>query len=101
MLLPDRRQLVGLLTADPKIVLDEGAQIVENPEAPLPIKMLGHVTSSYWSATLGRSIALALVSGGRARTGSRLFVPTLDGRAHEVTLTGPVFYDPEGKRLDA
>jgi sarcosine oxidase subunit alpha len=100
MLLPDRKQLVGLLTADPKIVLEEGAQIVEDPNATVPMRMLGHVTSSYWSATRGRSIALALVSGGRARTGAKLFVPTLDGKAAEVTVTGTVFHDPEGKRLD-
>jgi sarcosine oxidase subunit alpha len=100
MQLADRKQLVGLATADPKIVLDEGAQIVADPSAPLPMKMLGHVTSSYWSATLGRSIALALVSGGRARKGSQLFVPTLDAKSHAVTVTDPVFYDPEGKRLD-
>jgi sarcosine oxidase subunit alpha len=100
MLMPDRKQLVGLMTSDPKAVLDEGAQIVADPNAPVPMKMLGHVTSSYMSATLGRSIALALVSGGRARKGSQLFVPTLDGKSHAVTVTDPVFYDPEGKRLD-
>ena len=61
--------------------------------------MLGHVTSSYWSATLGRSIALALVSGGRARKGARLFVP-MPERTIEVAVVEPVFYDPEGARLD-
>jgi sarcosine oxidase subunit alpha len=100
MLLPDRKQLVGLITADPKTVLEEGAQIVADPRAPVPMRMLGHVTSSYWSATLDRSIALALLSAGRSRQGAKLFVPALDGSAHEVTVTDPVFYDPEGKRLD-
>ena len=42
-----RKQLVGLLTEDPRIVLDEGAQIVARPDQPLPMRMLGHVTSSY------------------------------------------------------
>ena len=28
---PDRKQLVGLLTDDPKVVLQEGAQIVADP----------------------------------------------------------------------
>ena len=31
--------------------------------------MIGHVTSSYWSENCGRSIALALVDGGRGRHG--------------------------------
>jgi len=95
---PDRKQLVGLLTTDAGTVLEEGAQIVETPGQPVPMKLIGHVTSSYESAALGRSIALALVSGGRARMGQKLYVP-MPGRDIEVTVTSTVFYDPEGKRL--
>ena len=96
----DRKQLVGLLTVDPKTVLEEGAQIVADPTQPIPMTMLGHVTSSYWSATLDRSIALALVRGGRARIGERLSVPMPDGPV-TVELVQPIFYDPKGARLDA
>ncbi len=99
MLLPDRKQLVGLLTADPRLVLDEGAQVVADPKAPIPMKMLGHVTSSYWSDACGRSIAVALVSGGRARVGETLHVTTHDGFA-AVTVAPPVFFDAEGKRVN-
>ena len=42
-----RKQLVGLLTEDAAIVLQEGAQIVDDPKQPKPMKMIGHVTSSY------------------------------------------------------
>ncbi len=62
MLKSDRKQLVGLLTRDPKVVLEEGAQIVAEPEGAIPRTMIGHVTSSYWSPELGRSIALAVVA---------------------------------------
>ncbi len=58
------------------------------------------MTSAYFSATLGRSIALAMVSGGRERTGERLHV-TAAGDPVAATVTAPVFYDPEGARLDA
>ncbi|WP_297366517.1 aminomethyltransferase family protein, partial [Acidocella sp.] len=95
----NRKQLVGLLTDDPTLVLDEGAQIVADPNQPKPMTMLGHITSSYWSDTLGRSIALALVRDGRARTGERLHVPLLNGSA-PVTVVSPVFHDPEGTRLN-
>jgi sarcosine oxidase subunit alpha len=97
---PDRKQLIGLLTTDPAIVLEEGAQIVADPKAPVPVPMLGHVTSSYHSAVLGRSIALAVVKGGRARIGEKLSVPMPD-KVIEVEVTEPVFYDPKGERLDA
>ena len=93
-----RKQLVGLLTDNPAEVLEEGAQIVADPDQPLPMTMLGHVTSSYWSEALGRSIALALVAGGRERMGSALYVP-MPGRTLRVTVSGMQFYDPEGARL--
>jgi sarcosine oxidase subunit alpha len=96
--LPDRKQLVGLRAKDPKVVLEEGAQIVADPNQPIPMKMIGHVTSSYWSENCGRGIALALVSGGRARMGETLFVPMPDRRI-EVEVTGTVFVDEKGERL--
>jgi sarcosine oxidase, subunit alpha len=93
-----RKQLVGLLTEDPNVVLEEGAQIVADPVQAVPTTMIGHVSSSYWSATLGRSIALALVSGGQKRMGETLFVPMPD-RTHRVVVSEMVFLDPEGARL--
>ena len=93
-----RKQLVGLLTDDPNMVLDEGAQIVADPAQSVPMTMIGHVTSSYWSATLGRSIALALVAGGQARKGETLYVPMPD-RTHKAVVSAMVFVDPEGARL--
>jgi sarcosine oxidase subunit alpha len=92
-----RKKLVGLLTADPAVVLEEGAQIVADPGQPIPMKMLGHVTSSYMSATLGRSIAMAVVAN--ADKGARMFVP-MPGGAIEVEVTEPVFFDPKGERLN-
>jgi sarcosine oxidase subunit alpha len=94
-----RKQLVGLRTNDPRIVLDEGAQIVADPKQAIPMKMIGHVTSSYWSQNCGRSIALALVVDGSARLGETLFVPMPD-RTIEVEVTGPVFFDEKGERLN-
>jgi len=96
----DRKQLVGLLPLDPDELLAEGAQVIETGKAePLPVPMLGHVTSSYRSAALGRTFALALVERGRERIGERLYAWS-GGRAAPVTITQPVFYDPEGRRRD-
>jgi sarcosine oxidase subunit alpha len=95
-----RKQLVGLLPADPTFKVDEGAQIVADAAPPIATPALGHVSSSYMSATLGRSFALALVAGGRTRLGETLFATTRDGTA-PVKLVEPIFYDREGQRLDA
>jgi sarcosine oxidase subunit alpha len=97
---PDRKHLVGLLPADPDLVLEEGAQLVETPVLPRPpVPMLGHVTSSYHSATLERGFALALVLGGRDRIGQTVYSPSGD-RLVALTITDSVFYDPEGARRD-
>ncbi|MGE0284363.1 MAG: sarcosine oxidase subunit alpha [Rhizobiaceae bacterium] len=96
---PGRKQLVGLKTKDSKIVLEEGAQIVDNPNQPIPMKMIGHVTSSYWSENCGRSIALALVAGGRDRMGQTIFVPMPNG-VIEAEICGMVFFDEKGERLN-
>ncbi|PWV97195.1 heterotetrameric sarcosine oxidase alpha subunit [Hoeflea marina] len=94
-----RKQLVGLQTRDPKIVLEEGAQIVADPNQTVPMKMLGHVTSSYWSENCGRSIAMGVVAGGRSLMGQTLYVPMPD-RTIEVTVTDTVFIDKQGERLN-
>lgn len=94
-----RKQLVGLLTDDPAVVLEEGAQIVADPNQPIPMTMIGHVTSSYWSATLGRSIAMALVAGGSERMGETLHVP-MPAKTITAKVVKPMFYDPEGSRLN-
>ncbi|WP_088348898.1 MULTISPECIES: sarcosine oxidase subunit alpha family protein [Rhodomicrobium] len=95
-----RKQLIGLVTDDPSLVLDEGAQIIDDRHRPVPIKALGHVTSSYWSAACGRSIALALVAGGRERMGETLYVTTPDSFA-AARVTAPVFFDEKGARVHA
>jgi sarcosine oxidase subunit alpha len=92
------KQLVGLRTEVPSEVLEEGAQIVADPAEPIPMTMLGHVSSAYDSAVLGHSIALAMLEDGRARMGQRLYVPMSD-RAIPVRVVSPVFYDPDGERL--
>ncbi|MCK8779030.1 sarcosine oxidase subunit alpha [Rhizobium sp. NTR19] len=94
----NRKQLVGLLTNKPSDVLEEGAQIVADPNQPKPMTMLGHVTSAYWSENCGRAIALALVAGGRSRIGQTLYVPMKD-KTVAVEVTDMVFFDKEGVRI--
>jgi sarcosine oxidase subunit alpha len=92
-----RKQLVGLLTDAGEDVLDEGAQIVADPAQPIPMRMLGHVTSSYWSANCGRSIALALLADGRSMLGRKLYATTPAGFTG-VQVCEPVFFDAKGER---
>jgi len=94
-----RKQLVGLLTQDATVVLPEGAQLVSELKSAPPMEMIGHVTSSYYSANLGRSIALAVVKGGHNRTGEIIHAPLKD-KTISAEIVSPVFFDPEGERLN-
>jgi sarcosine oxidase, subunit alpha len=97
-----RKQLVGLLTDEAQTVLPEGTQLTENARpGPPPVPMIGHVTSSYYSPTLKRSIAMAVVRSGTQRMGQKVYASLVDGRYVAATVCSPVFYDPEGKRLHA
>ena len=95
----DRKQLVGLLTEDPKEILEEGAQIVSDISKK-PVEMLGHVTSSYFSPNLNKSIALAVVRNGKKMKGQKLIVP-MENKNINVIVSDSIFLDKENKRLNA
>ncbi|MGH6854563.1 MAG: sarcosine oxidase subunit alpha family protein [Aestuariivirga sp.] len=97
---PDRKQLVGLFTEDPNEVLPDGAHAVETVKDKPPMATIGHVTSSYHSPTLGRSIAMALIRNGRARMGETLFFP-LERKTVNAKIVDPVFYDRHGAKQNA
>lgn len=96
-----RKQLVGLKTQDPQIVLEEGTHMVEidAPTEP-PIPMLGHITSSYYSPNLERSIALGLLKGGRQRVGDKIMIDLGKQKGRVAAeICSPVFIDPEGAKF--
>src|SRR5262249_7717835 len=97
---PDRKHLVGLLPVDSGALLPEGAQLVAEPVAePGETPMLGHVTSSYRSAALGRTFALALAKGGRDRMGGTVHAP-LASPPITAEIVPACVYDPGGARRD-
>lgn len=99
----DRKHLVSVLPVDGSIRLPEGTQLIEsgitvNP-ADGPVPMEGFVTSSYHSAALGRSFALALIKNGRNRIGETLVAAAGD-QLVDVVVAETVLYDAEGTRKD-
>lgn len=95
-----RKELVGLVTTDAEKVLPEGAQLLNTREFSVPADMQGHVTSSYYSHSLGKSIAMALVKGGLSRMGENIYSPQADGSIIQATIVSPVFYDEKGEKRD-
>ena len=100
----DRKQLVGILTLDRGKNIEEGQHIVEQKNLPRnidkPVDYLGHITSSYYSPTLNRCVAMALLKNGNQLIGKKLFVSRSSGLENtEVEVVKPAFHDPENKRL--
>jgi len=95
----DRKQLVGLLPDNPEEILPEGAQLVAQLGGAPPVPMIGHVTSSYFGARIGRSFALALVEAGRSRHGEPVWAPLPD-RIIAARICPPALYDIDNRRRD-
>ena len=97
----DRHQLVGLVPADRTQVLPVGVNLIERERADdePPFRPIGHITSAGMSATLGHSIALGLVEGGRGRIGESVACP-VGSTTLEAVISKPAFLDPRGERLD-
>lgn len=96
----DRWQLVGLDSLAPERVIPVGAQCLPRFGAQPPVRPCGRVTSSYFSPTLQRPIALALLERGRQRIGEQVEIYDL-GERYAAWVVLPTFYDPEGTRLNA
>ncbi|MBP7336568.1 sarcosine oxidase subunit alpha family protein [Niveispirillum sp.] len=97
---PGRPVLVGLIPLDRRQLFTAGAHLVRPGRAPVAANDEGHVTSVAHSPTLGHSIALALLSGGRGRHGERIVAHDLvRAIIVEAEICDPVFLDPEGVRV--
>ena len=99
----ERKQLVGLVPIDKTYGIEEGQHVIEqkNLNTPVknPVKMLGHVTSSYFSPTLNHCVAMALIKAGNRKIGSQLYVSTTDSNTIPVEVVKPNFIDPKNERL--
>jgi sarcosine oxidase, subunit alpha len=94
----DRRQFVGLLPLDPTSVPQVGAHAIAR-DAGKP-RSIGWVTSACYSPTLGRSIALGMVAGGRGLAGQGAEVELFHlGQFSRARVVSPVFHDSAGEKL--
>ena len=90
-----RRELVGLLPANPNDQIPEGAPLTPGGETR-PTE--GLVTACVWSVVLDRWVALALLENGQSRHGETVHV-RLKNATVAADVMAPVFYDPEGRKM--
>ncbi len=97
-----RWKLVGLETLDGS-VLPEGAYAVGSGNSPNGAgNMIGRVTSTYYSPTLKKGIAMGLIKQGPDRMGEVVEFPNLEkNESYQARIVDPVFVDPHGEKQNA
>ena len=101
MVREDRWQLVGLETLDGSVLPDGAYAVTDGTNANGQRNMIGRVTSTYYSPTLDRGIAMGLVEHGPSRMGEVITFMRDDGVTEIKTrMVDPVFYDKEGAKQD-
>lgn len=95
---PDRWQLVGLETLDGSVLPDGALAVAEGVNANGQRNTQGRVTSTYFSPTLSKGIAMGLVRHGPQRMGEVLDFPLEAGRVVKARIVDPVFYDKDGEK---
>lgn len=97
----NRRQFVGLKTLSGEAPLQVGAHILSDTGALSrdgKAKTEGWVTSSAYSPTLKKPVALAMIEGGRRRIGEEVIAWDL-GNERRVKIIAPGLFDRDGERL--
>jgi sarcosine oxidase subunit alpha len=95
---PDRWRLVGLETLDGSVIPDGAYAVADgvNPNGQRNVQ--GRVTSTYFSPTLGRGIAMGLIRRGPERMGETVEFPKVGGGSVIARIVDPVFYDKDGEK---
>ncbi|MCW9041956.1 MAG: sarcosine oxidase subunit alpha family protein [Pseudopelagicola sp.] len=95
---PERWKLVGLETVDGSVIPDGAYAIASGENANGQRNTQGRVTSTYYSPTLDRGIAMGLVYHGPDRMGEVIEFNKVDGGTVEAKIVDPVFYDKDGEK---
>ena len=98
---PDRWQLVGLETLDGSVIPDGSYAVADGTNENGQRNTEGRVTSSYYSPTLTRGIAMGLIKHGPARMGEVVEMNKVDGSTVKARIVDPVFFDKAGDKQNA
>jgi sarcosine oxidase subunit alpha len=95
---PDRPTLVGLEAVDANEPPNNGAILFFADDA-IRGHGRGHITSTTYSKSMGKAIALGLLQGGTSRVGQTVIAASpVHGRQYKLKVVEPCFLDPEGAR---
>jgi sarcosine oxidase, subunit alpha len=94
----DRWKLAGFETLDGTVIPDGSYIVAAGHNANGQRNTQGRVTSTYYSPTLKKGIAMGLITGGLGRMGEVVEFNTLAGGTVKAKVVDPVFYDKEGEK---
>ena len=94
----NRWQLVGLETLDGSVLEDGAYAIASGKNANGQKKTQGRITSTYYSPTLKKGIAMGLVHNGPSRVGEVISFTKIGTSPVEAKIVSPIFFDPEGEK---
>ncbi len=94
----DRWQLVGFETLDGSVIPDGAYIVADGRNANNQRNVQGRVTSTYFSPTLGRGIAMGLLKHGPDRMGEVVEFTDAKGGTIKAKVVSTVFFDPEGEK---
>ncbi|HKK98208.1 MAG TPA: glycine cleavage T C-terminal barrel domain-containing protein, partial [Marivita sp.] len=95
---PKRWKLVGLETLDGSVLKDGAYAIAGGINANGQSQTQGRVTSTYYSPTLDKGIAMGLVLNGPDRMGEVIAFNDGGDDTKEARIVDPVFFDPDGEK---
>ncbi|WP_434621452.1 sarcosine oxidase subunit alpha family protein [Tabrizicola sp. M-4] len=95
---PDRWKLVGFETLDGSVIPDGSYIVAAGKNANGQGNTQGRVTSTYYSPTLKKGIAMGLLKRGPERMGEVVEFNTVTGGTVKARVVDPVFYDKEGEK---
>ncbi|MDA9100916.1 sarcosine oxidase subunit alpha family protein [Planktomarina sp.] len=94
----NRWQLVGLETLDGSVLEDGAYAIAPGKNANGQTNTQGRITSTYYSPTLKKGIAMGLVHNGPSRVGEVISFTKIGTSPVEAKIVSPIFFDPEGEK---
>ena len=97
---PDRWKLVGFETLDGSVIEDGAYVPAEGVNGNGQRNVQGRVTSTYYSPTLKKGIAMGLLRHGPQRMGEVVEFTRMAGGTVRARVVNPVFLDPNGEKQD-
>jgi sarcosine oxidase, subunit alpha len=95
---PDRWKLVGFDTLDGSVVPDGAYIIADGVNGNGQRNVQGRVTSTYYSPTLKRGIAMGLLKHGPSRMGEIVEFNTAAGGTVKARVRDTMFFDKDGEK---